>query len=296
MDWKVALVGDSVLDNHYWLKNPVDDVREQLERSLIALDPSHTSTIQTWNFAVDESTVRCVLYGRVPGGHYQAARLQAGMDPYPVDSDGVQRPLELLRKAKPSHVVLSIGGNDARARFLQSRDPKKIAEMMVSDGFVDNLHKLIETIKEEITPNIILVYVYMPQFTLCPILSFLPPASTLQALLVNFSGLFIDVANKYSLPLIDLSRTFDPNNGTHYGSTPIEPSNISGQFIVDLLLKQVMLDFRFGEETGTRIYSGVGKEMLVQNASPGSGFNYASELQDFLDMKAAKKGSNCSIT
>lgn len=55
--------------------------------------------------------------------------------------------------------VLSIGGNDARIRFLQSRNPDVITELMLTDGFVANLRRVIETIRAEITPNIILVYV-----------------------------------------------------------------------------------------------------------------------------------------
>lgn len=36
------------------------------------------------------------------------------MEPYPVGEDGVVRPLELLRKAKPTHVV-SVAGCEARS-------------------------------------------------------------------------------------------------------------------------------------------------------------------------------------
>lgn len=57
--------------------------------------------------------------------------------------------------------------------------------------------------------------------------------------IVSFFFLFLDcfaqLAVEFSLPIIDLSRTFDPNNKNHYGSTPIEPSNTSGQFIADLI-------------------------------------------------------------
>lgn len=55
--------------------------------------------------------------------------------------------------------VLSIGGNDARIRFLESRNPDVITSLMITDGFVANLRRVIETIREEITPNIIVVYV-----------------------------------------------------------------------------------------------------------------------------------------
>lgn len=54
--------------------------------------------------------------------------------------------------------VLSVGGNDARARFLQSLNPDVITQLMITDGLVANLRGLIEIIRSEITPNIILVY------------------------------------------------------------------------------------------------------------------------------------------
>lgn len=55
--------------------------------------------------------------------------------------------------------VLSVGGNDARIRFLQSRNPDVITELMVTDGLVANLRRVVEIIHSEITPNIIIVYV-----------------------------------------------------------------------------------------------------------------------------------------
>lgn len=55
--------------------------------------------------------------------------------------------------------VLSVGGNDARIRFLQSRNPDVITQLMVTDGLVANLRRVIEIIHSEVTPNIILVYV-----------------------------------------------------------------------------------------------------------------------------------------
>lgn len=55
--------------------------------------------------------------------------------------------------------VLSVGGNDARLRFMQSLNPDVITELMIKDGFVASLRRVIETIRAEITPNIIIVYV-----------------------------------------------------------------------------------------------------------------------------------------
>lgn len=65
-DLNVALVGDSVLDDHYWLDHPANDVRAQTERTLKIAYPDRS--IRVNNFAVDESTISCVLRGRAPAG------------------------------------------------------------------------------------------------------------------------------------------------------------------------------------------------------------------------------------
>eukprot|EP00752_Nemacystus_decipiens_P010152 g9048.t1 len=291
----IALVGDSVLDDHFWLDQPANDVRAQTERTLVLGYPGRS--VKVHNFAVDESTISCVLRGRTPGANYRNGRRLANMEPYPVGGDGVVRPLELLRAAKPTHVVLSVGGNDARLRFLSSLNPDVITELMITDGFVANLRRVIETIRADVTPNIIIVYVYMPEFKAIPLLSMLPPARILQRLLVNFSKFFIELAEEFRLPIIDLSRTFNPHDKTHYGSTPIEPSNVSGQFIADLIA-QVLAQFRFGEETKGKIFSGVGKDLRVQDLGPDATrrFSYERELQAFLDRKKVEKPpSTCVI-
>lgn len=73
-DLSVALVGDSVLDDHYWLDRPADDVRAQTERTLKHAYPDRS--IQVHNFAVDESTAICVLRGRAPAGRQDATLIQ----------------------------------------------------------------------------------------------------------------------------------------------------------------------------------------------------------------------------
>lgn len=64
----IALVGDSVLDDHFWLDQPANDVRAQTERTLMLAYPGRS--VKVHNFAVDESTISCVLGGRRPGGMY----------------------------------------------------------------------------------------------------------------------------------------------------------------------------------------------------------------------------------
>merc|ERR1719273_1775425 len=64
------------------------------------------------------------------------------------------------------------------------------------------------------------------------------------------------VAEEYGLPVIDLSQTFDPSNAAHYGTTEIEPSNESGQFIVDLV-RHVAETFAFGKDQKSMVYYGL---------------------------------------
>merc|ERR1711971_1473917 len=64
------------------------------------------------------------------------------------------------------------------------------------------------------------------------------------------------VAEVYKLPVIDLSRTFDPSIEDHYGSTEIEPSNVGGQYIVDLI-RHIVDEYDFeAEESTSKVYYG----------------------------------------
>lgn len=54
-------------------------------------------------------------YLKVPPRAYVKSRKAHRLDPYPTDVDGLVYPLKLInRDPKPTHVILSIGGNDAR--------------------------------------------------------------------------------------------------------------------------------------------------------------------------------------
>ena len=48
------------------------------------------------------------------------------------------------------------------------------------------------------------------------------------------------VATDLGVAVVDLVRTFDPDCAAHYGSTAIEPSNVGGQFIADLLTEVIL--------------------------------------------------------
>ena len=48
-------------------------------------------------------------------------------------------------------------------------------------------------------------------------------------------SIYSRVCKKHKIPMIDLSKTFDPQDRKHYGSTTIEPSNLSGESIANLI-------------------------------------------------------------
>merc|ERR1712034_6086 len=55
-------------------------------------------------------------------------------------------------------------------------------------------------------------------------------------LVTAISKLMLPVFRKHKLPVIDLSRTFNPEDETHYSRmSSIEPSNDSGMFIAKLV-------------------------------------------------------------
>lgn len=58
---------------------------------------------------------------------------------------------------------------------------------------------------------------------------------------------------------------------------------------------QVLAEFRFGEETAGKIYSGVGDECKVQDLGPDARFSYEEELQAFLDEKKTKNPISCVV-
>ena len=89
------------------------------------------------------------------------------------------------------------------------------------------------------------------------------------------------ICEDFGVPVIDLSRTFDPTDPTHYGTTDIEPSNKSGQFIADLV--QFALEkFPFDAEQRTsRIYYGFrgrGAGIVEQENNKNGQESYSQEI------------------
>lgn len=215
---RVALLGDSVLDNFYWLEDKKNDLTNQL--SLMGYEVG--------NFAVDESQVKDVLRGCIPRDVYSNARHY----PYPVNSNGKVIPLKLVADFNPNVSVLSIGGNDVRVHLTSLMWGFDNFKKNVLEPLRENYNKVIIDLKSK-SNKVILVSFYLPYMgpgSIYSLLSLLGP--NLANLWTDF---FFSIAKEHDLPVINLSSTFDPKNRAHYGSTEIEPSNFSSQCIADLI-------------------------------------------------------------
>merc|ERR1711998_823304 len=87
----------------------------------------------------------------------------------------------------------------------------------------------------------------------------------LKHLVTPMARQFLIIAQERCLPVLDLSRTFDPHDITHYGCmdeegsqdtwwSGAEPSDISQTFIADLVVHVLKT---WNREKGSVVYSGV---------------------------------------
>ena len=124
----------------------------------------------------------------------------------------------------------------------------------MNKNFIQNYNKAVESV-QKLVKNVILVLVYRPG---PGFLLDLEQSNQLFQLLIP--GL-LAVAREKKLPVIDLSRTFNPKDKSHYGTTPIEPSNKSSMFIANLIMK-VLEDFKF-EESESKIDYGTDRSKIT---------------------------------
>lgn len=68
----VFFLGDSVLDNFYWLKNPKNNLTSQMNQKIIGKNTNN------YMFAVDETETKDILKGKKPSSVYQQSRKKIG--------------------------------------------------------------------------------------------------------------------------------------------------------------------------------------------------------------------------
>lgn len=253
-DPKIVLMGDSVLDCFFWLHDPKQHLRVQIQQLLRAepktSSPSenqeHLSRFRCVNLAVDQMTTYDFLR-RTPTrngwGQYSISRAQTGFPDaqdrqYFAAADGNMYSVENLRRLRNVRaVVISIGGNDVYLRADIQRE--LIASMMPFQGWrrdavADRFARIATIFKyvREAAPTalIVPVIVYHPHYDLSVLggaltqdtctgtLATQLPKWTLSSLVTPMAKQVLTLARAQKLPVIDLSHTFDPNNECHYGT------------------------------------------------------------------------------
>ena len=190
----IILMGDSVLDDFFWLSNNTQDIRQQI------LD-SFPGEVRVTNLAVDEMRSIDVLDGFVPASQYVDARVAVGLKPYPVNAEGVVHPLHIVQQkilnteinlvGEHTTVVLSIGGNDVRV-------PLQMGKLKFIPDVLSKLKQNTERIVRKLLGmgvNVVLVICYEPHVSWG-----VPREFLLNDIIRVAANNFLILSEKYKLP------------------------------------------------------------------------------------------------
>lgn len=215
---RILLVGDSTLDNAYWVHKGERDLTELFELE---------GKYDVLNYAVDNSRIADVMNGMSPEHVYRNNRRYA----YPVESNDKVEPMQHVGEA--NYVVLSIGGNDGRQRLSQGS---------TLAGLSAEYRALVQAIRAQ-CPKVILVIPYMPCFAIAdPAMK--TQRGTVETFMNEWRKAVMQIGTELHLPVIDLSVDIDSEDRSYYGTTCIEPSEKGSQVIKDRIEK-VIEEFTF---------------------------------------------------
>ena len=172
---RIALIGDSTLDNCVWVQRgekPIarhiyELVKNQDNNNFI--DGGGNSNCALANLSADGFTTQDVLDGST---FVISAGLRSQFDPNNenmvdkliYDEDGVYRPLNQLEKLdpKPTHIVLSIGGNDIREILGDLMQFPKVYQTF-QQNYPNIVQKCCEMLDD--STNLFMMLQYRPCFT-----------------------------------------------------------------------------------------------------------------------------------
>lgn len=242
---RVALVGDSTIDNIVWVREQPDTVCGRLLGKL----KGHGIDAAVHNFAADGFTTHDVLSGAPPSISYRT-RLQVG-DPF-VGVSNVGSPFAPLvhleataaahaDTAEPlSHSILSIGGNDVR-RILGNMHSLPAVLSAFHTNYPSIVRRMVHA-----CPHTVLMLQYRPAlhmdegyYGVYHAMETVPgPGTGLQKLNRLMHSLYPDIvfplARDLRLPIIDLSRSFDVHDSGLF-TCQIEPSARGSELIATLM-------------------------------------------------------------
>ena len=271
---RVALLGDSTLDNVVWVDTPEQAVAPTLQRRLEA----RSAGAAVINLAADGFTSADTLNGG-PALISFTARRDAG-DPLPGYDGQLDAPFAPLSHLEalsppPTHVVLSVGGNDVREILGAMHElPQRIAafhenypqvaarcagggaRMIVMlqyrpDEATDAEHYGVYRAIEAATPG---------------------PGTRVQKLNALMEAIYpsiLALAAKEGWDVLDLPNTFDIRDTELYRHQ-IEPSAKGGELIAELIAHAVFSEGREGREGSMLISKPVGSATIVEKPNDPS--------------------------
>jgi hypothetical protein len=207
----IYLIGDGILDNYKYL----DDKESDLCKEILNLGYS------VHNYAKEEMKVIDVING------HKIDEKQAKSRNYQIDKDYKLHPLKLIqhhsKRPTSTHnvthdniAVISIGGNDVNERFFNILlGIDYFMGAILTPEFQANYEKIIESVSESCS-KILLISMYLPYLGQGS--SYAKYVSYASSIMKKWNDFIYSLAKKRNIPVLDLNKTIDNQNRTHYSS------------------------------------------------------------------------------
>lgn len=264
----LVLLGDSTIDNYCWVAQSEDSVTETVRKKL-------QETHEVVDLSCDGFTSNDVLNG--------ALRNKAiKFDPVR-HKEELFKPLEELQKQEsPSHIVLSIGGNDFReelGKLINQKPEERTASIeQLTQGIQERYLKILDQIQAmhpdarpiimlqytpDSTHDLYAIYTLMSlvrsksQLSLFGILKYLCWGKTHAASIESVKELhhlmeevykpILALAKEKHIPVIDMASSLD-HRDTHFYNSQIEPS-AAGSAVIANLISHVVNEHDFSDSS-----------------------------------------------
>jgi hypothetical protein len=242
----IYLIGDAILDNFFWLTNKSQDLKYELTQF----------KYNVHNYAADGTTVKGVLTQTTPDKNLVKFRSY----PYHLKEGKLHQIQELANKFNKNYgfkcihnsldskamIVLSIGGNDMKHKsetlFLNMDN---FINSILTKEFVNNYEQII-TFSQSCTNKVVLIANYTPFIGRTAKMA--TYAAYAKDVIEKWNRYLDSLAKKFNIPLLDLNRTLDCLDRSHYGDLEIHCSNKSSKCIAECL------DYIYRHYDGYHVY------------------------------------------
>ena len=236
----IFLIGDGILDNFYYLEDKDKDLKKEI--SLLGYE--------VYNYAMEEMKVTDILNGCIITKTCSSSRNY----PYEIVlNDGKLYPLKLLAEKtevkKPNKIfssvygnlssiqypkpetsnknmaVISIGGNDIGEKFFNIvLGVEYFMNSKITQEFIDNYENIIKTVNIY-CKKMVLVSMYLPY--LGDNSSYAQYTRFAIPIMDKWHEFLYGLAKKHNIPVLDLNKTLNNKERSHYGIDDTRTSNIS---------------------------------------------------------------------